>query len=504
MKDLIKQIAHWERISEVLEPDELERRRSVELVSEYGNAFINKLDSSKTFQFSDKLSSAFDIDQNRKSLDQVIELYDEEVANKGIKASSGGHMGYIPGGGLFASSLGDFLADVTNEYAGIFYGSPGAVSMETALIEWMKTIFSYPKNAVGNLASGGSIANMIALTSARDAHKIKGNLIEKSVIYLSSQTHHCVTKALRIIGLEDVILRTVNLDERSRMNINDLKRLLKKDKESGLNPFLIVGSAGTTDTGAIDPLEEIGEICQNENLWYHIDAAYGGFFILTESRKRLFKGIELSDSLVVDPHKGLFIPYGIGAVLIKNKETVFHSHSSQADYMQDAYRDDLPINPADLSPELTKHFRGMRMWLPLQLYGIEPFAACLEEKLLLTEYLRERLAEMGFSLGPKPDLSVTYFWYENEKTSAFADAIEEQKNTIDSSEYLGTNRFNQHLLDEIHKDGSYYFSSTRINGKFVIRAAILSFRTKLKQVDKSLEMIQTCLEKTKNHFEAPH
>ena len=119
MKDLIKQIAHWERISEVLEPDELERKRSVELVSEYGNAFINKLDNSKTFQFSDKLSSAFDIDQKLKSLEQVIQLYDEEVASKGIKASSGGHMGYIPGGGLFASSLGDFLADVTNERRGM-------------------------------------------------------------------------------------------------------------------------------------------------------------------------------------------------------------------------------------------------------------------------------------------------------------------------------------------------------------------------------------------------
>ena len=148
--------------------------------------------------------------------------------------------------------------------------------------------------------------------------------------------------------------------------------------------------------------------------------------------------------------------------------------------MQDALDDDGPVNPADVSPELTRHFRGMRMWLPLQLHGIKPFAACLEEKILLTAYVRDHLDKIGFELGPDPDLSVTYFWYEPKKTD--------------------TNEFNRKLLSLMHEDGRYFFSSTQIKDRFVIRVAILSFRTKLREVDLALKMITTCLDKTIEHF----
>lgn len=480
MSELTDRIRFLESQSKFLEPDEKERNKAIEQVGEFANRFLNELESVKTFNFSDEVSPVFQIRDQRSSFEEIIDIYRNEIAGKGINAASGGHLGYIPGGGIFASSLADFLVDVTNEYSGIFYASPGAVSLENALIDWVKEIFSYPSNAVGNLASGGSIGNLIALTSARDAHGIKREKIEKSVVYLSRQTHHCVTKALRIIGLEDLIIRTIELDERSRIIPVKLNEAIRTDREKGFNPFLVIASAGTTDTGAVDPLAEIGNICKDEDLWFHVDAAYGGFFILTEAAKDLFKGIELSDSLVVDPHKGLFLPYGIGAVLVKERDAVFHSHRSKADYMQDAYRDELPINPADLSPELTKHFRGMRMWLPLKLYGTVPFVACLEEKLLLTRYIRSQLSGLGFSLGPEPDLTVTYFWMDRKDES---------------------DRFNQYLLNQMHQDGSSYFSSTRIDGKFVIRSAILSFRTKLRSVDKAIEMITACLAITYDHFE---
>ncbi len=244
--------------------------------------------------------------------------------------------------------------------------------------------------------------------------------------------------------------------------------ITEKDIEEGFNPFLIVASAGTTDTGAIDPLQEISVIAKKTEMWFHVDAAYGGFFILTDSRKNRFKGIENADSLVIDPHKGLFIPYGLGAVLIKDKEAVFHSQHYTANYMQDATQENSIINPADVSPELTKHFRGLRMWLPLKLHGIKPFVACLEEKLYLTQYFRERLLKQGFEIGPEPDLSVSYFWYPS----------------------MGDqNEFNRNLMSEIHKDGRVFLSSTEINSKFVIRMAILSFRTKIHTIDKAMEMI---------------
>jgi aromatic-L-amino-acid decarboxylase len=482
MQDLIVEIKQLQLKSEELEPTETNRDNYLELVRNFANQFINSLGSKKAFNQSTVNEKLFKIDGSTKKLPEIIDIFDNEVSGKGINAASGGHLGYIPGGGIFSSSLADMMVDISNEYAGIYFASPGGVTMENELIKWMSSIFGYPETTVGNLTSGGSIANLIALTSARDRHQIKGAKIEKSVIYLSEQTHHCIHKALKIIGLEDLIIRHVQVDDRSRMSPEDLNQHIQEDKIKGLFPFMIVASAGTTDTGAIDPLNSIADISQANHLWLHVDAAYGGFFIITDLKKDRFKGIERSDSLVVDPHKGLFLPYGIGAVLIKNKKAVYHSHHATAHYMQDALEDKGPINPADVSPELTKHFRGMRMWLPLQLHGIKPFAACLEEKILLTSYIRKHLLQAGFQLGPEPDLSVTYFWYEPKKTDV--------------------NLFNKKLLSFMHEDGRYFFSSTQIKDRFVIRAAILSFRTKLREVDLAIKMIHTCLDKTHEYFKS--
>ncbi len=480
MKDLKQDILKLHQISKTLEPTESQRNEYVKQVNNYTNQFLNNIDRVDAFSSAQVNTQDFSIDSNKKSLQKILEIYKNEVASKGINAASGSHIGYIPGGGIYTSSLADYLVDVTNEYAGIYYASPGAVSIENELIDWMKSIFKFPKTAIGNLTSGGSIANLIALTAARDKHKIKSDQIKNSVVYLSPQVHHCTQKALRIIGLEDIKIRYVELDSNSRIISEDLSAKIKEDKIKGLNPFLVIASAGTTDTGAIDPLQKIGEIAQENNLWYHIDAAYGGFFILTKQKKDSFKGIELADSLVIDPHKGLFIPYGLGAVLVKDKEAVYHSHHYTASYMQDSIDKNAPVNPADVSPELTKHFRGMRMWLPLQLHGTEPFIACLEEKLLLTTYFREQLIKIGFEVGPNPDLSVSYFWFP--------------------SKNVDENSFNQKLIQEIHNNGEVYFSSTKINRKFVIRMAILSFRTKLHTIDKAIAMIDKSRKIVEKYF----
>ena len=209
MRELIDRIRSWEAKSSVLEPDQERRDKSLSAVARYANEFLNELPDCKTFIYSDELSDQFDINGKPLPIQEILRIYKNEIASKGINAASGGHLGYIPGGGIFASSLGDFLADVTNEYAGIFYASPGAVALENALIDWIRKLFSYPESAVGNLTSGGSIANLIALAAARDKYQIKGARIESSVAYLSAQTHHCVTKALRVIGLEDLNLRQI-------------------------------------------------------------------------------------------------------------------------------------------------------------------------------------------------------------------------------------------------------------------------------------------------------
>lgn len=480
MNNIINQLKELEKISEELEPSETAREEYLKEIKNYTNGFINKLEYQKSYNATKVEESELSITESKKTIQEVIQHYNAEVATKGISAASGGHIGYIPGGGIYTSAIADFLAAVTNEYAGMSYGSPGAVAIENELINWMKGVFSYPKNAVGNLTSGGSIANLVALTAARDRYQIKGEVITKSVIYMSTQVHHCVNKAIRIIGLEDIIIRPLTLDHFFRIDVALLEDQINKDVENGLNPFMVIASAGTTDTGAIDPLKPIGELAKNNKMWFHIDAAYGGFFILTKEKKELFKGVELSDSLVIDPHKGMFLPYGLGAVLVKDKEAVFHSHHYTANYMQDATSGNLQVNPADVSPELTKHFRGLRMWLPMQLHGLKPFVACLQEKLLLTIYFRNRLEQNGFMIGPTPDLTVSYFWYP--------------------TKIVKENLFNEKLMEFIHKDGRFFLSSTKINNQFVIRMAILSFRTKRKTIDKTMDMIIDCLILTNKHF----
>jgi aromatic-L-amino-acid decarboxylase len=478
MDKLIKAIKVQEKLANGLEISQNTRQDLLKKVADFANQCLEALPDAKAFDPKDADQEAFTIGEKPKAIEEILSIFKEQVTETGIRASSGQHLGYIPGGGIYTSALGDYLAAITNEYAGIAYASPGAVAMENEVLRWLKKLFSFPESAVGNLASGGSIANLIALTAARDKYGIKNEKIRNSVIYLTPQTHHCIQKSLRIIGLEDVILRYIKLDDRYKMDSKDLEIQIQTDLSQGLFPFLVIGSAGTTDVGAIDPLDEIAGIAHRHQLWFHVDAAYGGFFIMT-SKKDLFKGIEKADSLVIDPHKSLFIPYGIGAVLVKDAEAVLHANLYMANYMQDALSDDLVKEPANVSPELTKHFRAMRIWLPLQLHGIRPFSANLEEKLLLTSYLRNQLEAAGFGLGPKPDLSVSYFWYP----------------------FSGDqNAFNRRLLHYIHEDGRVFFSSTLLEGQFVIRMAILSFRTKKETIDLAMEMIQACLDKTKQDF----
>lgn len=387
-----------------------------------------------------------------------------------MNPASGGHLGYIPGGGIYYSALGDFLADITNRYAGVFFASPGAVRMENMLIAWFAEILGYPKNAAGNLTSGGSIANLIAIVTARDAKGTNSKKITESVIYTSNQAHHSVQKAIRIAGLGECVLRYVKQDAAYRIISGELEKQIEEDKKNGLTPFMIIASAGTTDVGAIDPLDEIGDIAQRHQLWFHVDAAYGGFFILTTEGKKKLKGIEKSDSITIDPHKGLFLPYGLGSVLIKDAGKMKDSHSYLANYMQDTLSSVDELSPADLSPELSKHFRGLRLWLPLKLHGTKPFIACLEEKLLLAKYFYQEIQKLGFEVECEPELSVVTYRYIPKNGDP--------------------NLFNKKLVEEVQKDGRVFITSTMLNGKFTLRLAILAFRTHLKTIDLTLKILK--------------
>lgn len=292
-------------------------------------------------------------------------------------------------------------------------------------------------------------------------------------MYLTAQAHHCIEKALRIAGLGEAGIRRIPMDERFRMRPDALAHAVAADRSAGLKPWLIVATAGTTDTGAVDPLEAIAAVAERERCWFHVDAAYGGFFLLTEHGRSALKGIERSDSVVLDPHKGLFLPYGAGMVLVRNVRPLAETHHYSGSYMQDAMREPGELSPADVSPELTKHFRALRMWLPLVLLGTKPFRAALDEKLLLARYFYREIQSLGFEVGPPPDLSiVTFRWAP---PGATPDRI---------------NRINQEIVDGIRRDGRVFLSSTMLDGRFTLRLAVLAFRTHRRTIDLAIRVLR--------------
>ena len=474
-----QQIKKLEEQARKLETSAKDRKSLLKKAIDYGEDFLSALPEKPAYVNSESMGKGvyeLPFQKKPKDFDRLLEVLKSEVDRPGLNPASGKHAGYIPGGGLYPSAIADYLAAVTNRYTGVFFSSPGAVRIENMCIRWMNDLIGYPKEAAGNLTSGGSIANLIGLVTARDDSGIKARDFNRAVIYTTRQVHHCVVKAIKFAGLQEATLRTIPMDDRFRMKADALEQQIQSDKNEGLMPLTIFASAGTTDLGAVDPLDEIGDIADRHNLWFHVDAAYGGFFLLTDHGKEVMKGIEKSDSATIDPHKGLFLPYGSGALLVKDGEKLYDSQHMSANYLQDTYNATEETSPADLSPELSKHFRGLRMWLPLQLFGIQSFRAALEEKLLLTRYFYDELQQIdGMEVGPEPELSVAFFRYIPDSGDA--------------------DTFNKKLVDEIHRDGRVFLSSTHINGTVYLRLAVLNFRTHLEEVDRILSVLKEKIQK---------
>jgi aromatic-L-amino-acid decarboxylase len=474
--DLLEQIRRLERAARPLEPGDARRKQLRNAAIASSERFLRRIETLKAYDDTEDKGIgllASPISEDGIPIRAAIELLEQAVVRPGNNPASGGHLAYIPGGGIYHAALADYLAAVSNKYAGIFFAAPGAVRMENMLVRWAADLVGYPAAAGGNIASGGSIASLVAIATARDAHGLKGADFASAVVYLTAQAHHCIEKALRIAGLGEVQIRRVPMDERFRMRRDALAQAVAADRSAGLRPWLIIASAGTTDTGAVDPLEAVAAVAERERCWFHVDAAYGGFFLLTEHGRSALKGIERSDSVVLDPHKGLFLPYGAGMVLVRDVRPLAETHHYSGSYMQDAMREPGELSPADVSPELTKHFRALRMWLPLVLLGTKPFRAALDEKLLLAQYFYREIQSLGFEVGPPPDLSiVTFRWAP---PGATLDRI---------------NRINQEIVDGVRRDGRVFLSSTMLDGRFTLRLAVLAFRTHRRTIDLAIRVLR--------------
>ena len=453
-----------------LEPDAPKREELGRRALDHALAYLDQIPEAPSNRpwaevFSQRLNPEF-AEEGRDPA-SVLDYVATCVDRPGFATTSPRFMAYIPGGGLFHSALGDLLAATSNKYSGFASASPGAVRLENATTQWLASVIGYPETAAGTLTSGGSIANLAAVVAAREARDPDGG----GAVYLTRFAHYCVDKALHIAGRGRAPRRVIATDENYRMSLAALEEALERDKASGIRPWLVVASAGTVDTGAVDPLPEIAELCRRHGAWFHVDGAYGGLFALCPQGRAVLKGIELADSVALDPHKTLFLPYGTGAVLVRDGRHLMEAFSASAEYIRPLGESEVGPSPADLSPELTRHFRALRLWLPLQLAGVSAFRAAQEEKLALARYLHARLQEMdGWDAGPAPELSVVAFRYLPKHGDA--------------------DGFNERLLRHLLDEGRVMLSGTRIDGRYTLRCAILCFRTHIEHVDEVIAALE--------------
>ena len=459
---------HRER-TRPLEPDSSRRRELGGQALDHALRFLDRVEDAPSLRpadeaFAQHLETEF-TEQGRDPA-SVLDYIGMCIEKPGIATTSPRFMGYIPGGGLFHSALGDMLAAASNKYSGFAPAAPGAVRIENACTSWLARVIGYPETAAGTLTSGGSLANLTAMVAARDARDADGG----GAVYLTRFAHHCVDKALHIAGRGRSPRRMIATDANYRMSAEALEKALEEDRRIGVRPWMVVASAGTVDTGSIDPLPEIAELCRRYGAWFHVDGAYGGLFSLCDEGKAKLRGIAQADSVALDPHKTLFLPYGTGAALVRNGQHLLGAFSASADYIKPFSETDVGPSPADLSPELTRHFRAMRLWLPLQIAGVAAFRAAQSEKLALARYFYARLSELdGWDPGPAPDLSVVAFRYL--PTSGDAD------------------EYNERLIKHVQDEGRVMLSGTRIDGRYYLRCAILCFRTHLEHVDEAVDAV---------------
>ena len=410
-----------------------------------------------------------------QSAEELLDLLFDRVIPKTFNTAGPGYLAYIPGGGLPQSAVADLVATATNRYVGVFAAAPGLAQLESNVVRWFCDLAGLPESARGILTSGGSLATFSALVAAR-RDRLPDDFL-RGTIYASDQTHHAIQKAAILAGFPEDRVREVPTDETFRIRLDALASAIRADREAGWTPFLLVGNAGTTNTGAVDDLSALADFASRENLWFHVDAAYGGFFLVTDEGRRILAGIDRADSIVLDPHKGLFLPYGTGALLVRDGRTLKRAHALSAEYMPKMQEDADLTDFNLLSPELSRDFRGLRVWLPIRMHGIAPFRRNLEEKLALARWATERLREIpDVEIVAEPQLSILAF--RRVRGGASAAALDGE---------------NRRILERINARKRVYLTGTRVGGRFAIRICVLSFRTHHDRMQQALEDIQSAV-----------
>ena len=384
----------------------------------------------------------------------------------GLESAGPVGFAYIPGSGLVEAAVGELVARTVNRYVALSEFAPGLVALEDGLLRWMASLFGMPAGSNGVMTTGGSHAILNMLVAVRERMLGEDENLEDARLYVSDQAHHCVMKAARVAGFPRRAVRVLRATDGRRLESGTVEAAIREDRAAGLRPFLLLATAGTTNSGSIDPLGPLADLAHSHHLWFHVDACYGGFFILTARGRDRLAGIEAADSISLDPHKSLFMPFGSGALLMREPALLAAPFDDDAgDYLQDVERGDLP-DYARLGFELTRESRGLRVWLPLQIHGTAAFTACLDAKLDLAAHAHRELSQVSqLEMLEEPELSIVTF-----RMRAGDDASRE-------------------TLRRVNATGRVFCSSTMLDGRVTIRACVLSARTRRRHVDTLIEVV---------------
>lgn len=379
---------------------------------------------------------------------------------------------YFPGPANFVSVLADFMAAGFNVFAGNAPHNEGAFEVERFTIDWLGRQFGWSTPGSGLFVSGGSAANFTALAVARHVHL--QDEIEDAVVYCSSQTHFCIERALFLLGFRKSQLRAIETDCNFRLRAEDVATAIRADRAAGRRPFCIVGNAGTTNTGAIDPLADLAALCDEQKLWFHVDAAFGGGAILSQQARPLFSGIESAHTIAVDPHKWMFQPIECACVLGRQHQWFSETFRRLPAYMRDTDAHGELFNYRDMGLQVTRAFKAFKLWLSLQVFGVDAFREAIDIGLNLARYAEERVrSREEWELVTPASLGVLTFRYRDR-----------------SGDPDRADRTNGLLADAISRSGFAYVTTTELAGRRVLRICPIHPAATRQDIDQTFEWLE--------------
>lgn len=398
-------------------------------------------------------------------VDEILACVERDVLSNIMNVCHPRFFAFVPSPSNFVSVMGDTLAAGFNVFNGSWLGGSGPAALELAVIDWFRGWCGFPAGAGGLFVSGGSMANLTALVAAR--HTRLNDRVERAVIYYSDQTHSSIDRALRVIGFSPEQIRRIPSDREFRLPMDALARAIHEDRTAGLRPFAVIANAGTTNTGAIDPLGEVAALCRTESLWMHVDGAYGAAAVISERGRKLLEGVESADSLSFDPHKWLFQTIECGCVLLRDSAALKATYRIMPEYLADVHRNAAEVNPCDYGIQLTRGFRALKVWMSMQYFGLEAFRRAVDRGFALAELAEAKLRRMDR-------------W--EVVTAAQMGIVSFRKRGADEAFY-------QRAHDAMLLDGFALATSTVLNGSTVLRLCTINPRTTEEDVEQTLDWL---------------